>query len=98
MFQKTSYDATFYIKNVLPLVKQDGNRLIGPDFAFQQDGAKPNTSKATIKAIKSMGFSLIMPDIWPSNLPDLNLLDYFFGTQKKYSKKHLIMYTNLLKK
>ena len=27
---------------------------------------------------KSMGFSLIGPDIWPPKSPDLNPLDYFF--------------------
>ena len=76
--QKTSFDADFYIENVLPIVKRDGNRLIGPDFTFQQDLAKHRTSKVTTEAIKSMGFSLIGPDIWPPNSPDLNPLDYFF--------------------
>jgi len=59
--QKMSFDAVFYIENVLPIVKRDGNRLIVPDFTFQQDGAKPHTSKATTEAINSMGFSLIGP-------------------------------------
>ena len=72
------FDADFYIENVLTIVKRYGNRLIGPDFTFQQYGAKPHTSKATIEAIKSMGFSLIWPDIWPPNSPDLNQLDYYF--------------------
>ena len=52
--------------------------MIGPDFTFQQDGAKPHTSGTTIETIESMGFSLIGPDIWPPNSPDLNPLDYFF--------------------
>ena len=47
------FDAAFYIKNVLPIVKRDGNRLIGPDFTFQQDGAKPHTSGTTMEAIES---------------------------------------------
>ena len=76
--QKMSFDADFYIENVLPIVKKDGNRLIGLDFTFQQDGAKPHTSGTTIETIESMGFSLIGPDIWPPNSPDLNPLDYFF--------------------
>ena len=45
--QKTSFDEDFYIKNILPIVKIDGNRLIGSDFTFQQDGAK-----ATLELIK----------------------------------------------
>ena len=56
MPQKTSFDAAYYIKNVLPIVKRDGNRLIGPDFTFQPDGTKPNTSGTTIETIESMGF------------------------------------------
>ena len=49
--QKMSFDADFYIENVLPIVKKDGNRLIGPDFTFQRDGAKLHISKATTEAI-----------------------------------------------
>jgi len=49
-----SFDADFYIENVLTIVKRDGSRLIGPDFTFQQDGAKPHTSKSTTEAIKSL--------------------------------------------
>ena len=37
--QKSSFDAVFYVKNVLPIVKRDGNILIGSDCTFQQDGA-----------------------------------------------------------
>ena len=71
MTQKTSFDAAFFIKNVLRIVKRDANRLIGPDFTFQKDGEKQHT-------IESLGFSLIGADIWPPNSPDLNLLDYYF--------------------
>jgi hypothetical protein len=85
--QKTSFDADFYIANVLPIVKKDGNRLIGPDFTFQQDGAKPHTSGATIEAIKSMGISLIGPDTWPPNSPDLNPLNYFFWNEVEVQLK-----------
>ena len=38
----------FCIENDLPIVKRDGHRLIGPHFTFQQDGARPHTSQATI--------------------------------------------------
>ena len=57
---KTSFDAAFYINNV-PIVKRDGNRLIGPDFIFQQDGAKPHTSRTTIETIERMGFKSGQP-------------------------------------
>ena len=67
-----SFDADFYIENVLPILNRDGNRLIGSNFTYQQDGAKSHTSKAATETIKSMGFSLIGP-----NSPDLNPLDSF---------------------
>jgi len=54
--------------------------LIGPDFSFQQDGAKPNRCGTTIETIESMGFSLIGSDIWSPNSPDLYPLDYFLGS------------------
>ena len=98
--QKNSFDAAFYIKNVLRIVKRDANRLIGPDFTFQKDGEKQHTSGTTIETIESLGFSLIGADIWPPNSPDLNLLDYFFwdAVEVQLKLKHLIMYTNSLKK
>jgi len=33
---KTSFDSDFYTKNVLPLVKRDGLRLIGPKFSYKK--------------------------------------------------------------
>ena len=58
--QKTSFDVSVYIKNLL---NRNGNKLIGTDFTFQQDGAKPHTSGTTIETLESMGFSLIGPDL-----------------------------------
>ena len=79
--QKTSFDVSVYIKNLLTILNRNGSKLIGTDFTFQQDGAKPHTSETTIETIQSMGFSFI----GPPNSSDLNPLDYFFGTQSKYS-------------
>ena len=52
-----SFNADFYIINVLPIVNRDGNRLIGPNFTFQEDGAKPHTSIVTIRPLKAWGFA-----------------------------------------
>ena len=76
--QKTTFDSDFYVENVLPIVKRDGIKLIGENFIFQQDGAKPHTSRFTMESIKNLGFLVIAPDKWPPNSPDLNPLDYFF--------------------
>ena len=45
---------------------------------FQQDGATCYTSKKTISAIDEIGLSVIAPNIWPPNSPDLSPLDFFF--------------------
>lgn len=74
---KTSFNSDFYSKEVLPIVKRDGTRLIGPKFIFQQDGASCHTSEETIQALKNLGIAYIGPDRWPPNSPDLNPLDYF---------------------
>ena len=48
---------------------------------FQQDGATCHTSKKTISAIDEIGLSVIAPNIWPPNSPDLSPLDYFFWNE-----------------
>jgi len=79
--QKTTFDSDFYVEKVLPIVKRDGIQLIGENFIFQQDGAKPHTSGQTMEAIEKLGFSIIAPEKWPPNSPDLNPLDYFFWNE-----------------
>ncbi len=72
MPQKTTFDSNFYVENVIPIVKRDGIKLIGENFIFQQDGAKPHTSRFKMESIKNLGFSGIVPEKWPPNSPDLN--------------------------
>ena len=79
--EKTSFDSKFYTHNVLPIAKEDGIRLIGNDFIYQQDGATCHTSKLSIETLKNMNFEFIGPEIWPANSPDLNPLDYFFWNE-----------------
>jgi hypothetical protein len=66
---------------VLPIVKRDGERLIGPDFVFQQVGATSHTSKKTVEVLKSQAIDFIEPARWPPNSPDLNPLDYFYWNE-----------------
>ena len=93
--EKTTFDSDFYTKNVLPVVKEAGNRLIGNDFIYQQDGAACHTSQQTIKCLNEMGIEFIGPEKWPPNSPDLNPLDYFFWSEvenrlksKSFKNKH----------
>jgi transposase len=80
---KQTFTANFYVENVLPIVNREGRKLIGDNFTFQQDGATSHTAEITIETIKNMGFSVISPDKWPANSPDLNPLDYFFGIKSR---------------
>lgn len=86
---KTSFDSDFYIQNVIPLVKREGNRLIGKDFMYQQDGATCHTSEAAINAIREAGISLLGGKKWPPNSPDLSPMDFFFWNEvaKRIPKK-----------
>ena len=95
-----SFDSDFYIEKVLPIVKRDGSKLIGDDFLYQQDGAPCHTSKKSMDAIKSMEIKMLHNGIWPPNSPDLNPLDFFFGTKLPLTcqKKNSRIEISLLKK
>jgi hypothetical protein len=91
---KTTFNSIFYVENVLPVIKRDGLNLIGEDMVYQQDGARPHTSKLTKKAFKTAGIEFLHDGFWPPNSPDLNPMDYFFWNQvesfmpkKKYSDR-----------
>ena len=57
-----SFNTNFYVSNVLPIVKTDGEILIGKDFSYQQDGASCHTSFETLEAFKNAGISVIKPN------------------------------------
>jgi len=91
---KTSFNEHFYTEKVLPVIKRDGLRLIGEDFMFQQDGAKPHMSKLSKNAFENAGVSFLRKNTWPPNSPDLSPMDYFFWNQvastmpkKKFSNR-----------
>ena len=91
---KTSFNADFYVSQVIPIVKAEGERLIGSDFLFQQNGARSHTSKKSMEAFQNTGISLLKGGDWPPNSPDLNPMDYFFWNQvakhvakRKYSNR-----------
>ena len=45
---------------------------------YQQDGAKPHTSKTTQRWCENNLYKFIKCTNWPPNSPDLNPCDYFF--------------------
>lgn len=85
-----SFNSKFYIKKVIPIAKRDGIKLIGDDFIYQQDGASCHTSNSSMNALKNLMPSIILPNYWPANSPDLNPLDYFFWNEvaQRLTKKN----------
>jgi len=45
-------------------------------WAFQQDGAPLHTVRNTTDYLKKEKIDFIEPDMWPTNIPDLNPVDY----------------------
>src|SRR6218665_70583 len=45
-------------------------------WILQQDGAPSHTAKNTMEYLRRENISLIEPDMWPPNSPDLNPVDY----------------------
>jgi len=57
---------------MLPAIKH----VAGHAFVFQEDNAPFHRAKDTIKQPQQETPDFIGPDLWPSNSPDLNLVDY----------------------
>jgi len=57
---------------MLPAIKH----VAGDTFVFQQDNAPSHRAKDTIKLLQQEMPDFIGPDLWPSNSPDLNQVDY----------------------
>ena len=45
-------------------------------FTFQQDGAPVHRARETVELLKVEMPDFIPPNLWPSNRPDLNPVDY----------------------
>ena len=76
ILDKTSVNHEVYIKEVLPVALKFGNKMLGDDWIYQQDGATPHTHQLTQAWCPQHLPSFIPKDRWPANSPDLNPLDY----------------------
>ena len=61
---------------MLPKALDDGKKLLGDKFVFQQDGAPSHTSKKAQEWCKRRFGRYIDKQHWPPNFPDLNPLSY----------------------
>ena len=98
IFQNGTVDHDRYIREVLPVARDYGNKVFGDKWTFQQDGATPHTHKDSQQWCRTNLPSFIDKDCWPPNSPDLNPMDYCIWNElalairwkKVTSKKTLI--------
>ena len=61
-----------YLKEVLPVALNYGNKVFDNDWTFQQDGATLHIHQLTQQWCQDRFPSIIDKDRWPSNSPDLD--------------------------
>ncbi|CAF3746453.1 unnamed protein product [Rotaria socialis] len=76
IFDEGTIDHDRYIREVLSVALKCGNDILGTDWTFQQDSAKPHIHHLTQQRCNDNFPSFIDKDHWPSNSQDLNPLDY----------------------
>ena len=65
-----------YIDEVLPIALKSGNKMLGNNWTYQQDGAQPHTHHLSQKWCAEHFPALIPKNRWPPNSLDLCILDY----------------------
>ena len=76
ILDKTSVNHEVYIKEVLPVALKFGNKMLGDNWIYQQDGATSHTHQLTQAWCARHLPSFIPKDRCPANSLDLNPLDY----------------------
>src|SRR6218665_1233308 len=71
-------NSQYYCRNVLGYGLLPDIRAICQHhtWTLQQDGAPLHTAKNTMEYLRREYISFIEPDMWPTNSPDLNPVDY----------------------
>ena len=64
------------MNKILSIALEDGKKLMGNEFTFQQDGATARTANETQQWCNNHFWNFWPKTRWPPNSPDLNPLDY----------------------
>ena len=54
----------------------DIRSVFGDYYVFQQDGAPAHRARDTVTMLQRVTPEFIPPEMWPSNSPDMNMVDY----------------------
>jgi hypothetical protein len=76
IMENGTMDSERYINDVLPIALKSGNKMLGNNWTYQQDGARPHTHHLSQKWCADHFPDFISKDGWPPNSPDLCPLDY----------------------
>ena len=76
IIEKGTINHKIYIDKILSIALKDGQKLMGNEFIFQQDGAPAHQHHQTQAWCKDHFWDFWPKSRWPPNSPDLNPLDY----------------------
>jgi hypothetical protein len=76
IIEKGTINHQRYIDEILPVALKYGQKLMGNEFTFQQDGAPAHQAHQTQTWCKNHFWDFWPKSRWPPNSPDINPLDY----------------------
>ena len=71
-------NGAYYREKLLASMIPEMDRLTGNQpYVFMQDGARTHTANETVRFLNQQRYlTLLQPNMWPPNSPDLNPVDY----------------------
>ena len=76
VFENETMNAEVYINEVLPIALECGNKMLGSNWTYQHNSARPHLHHLTEEWCAKPFPNFISKKCWPPNSPDLCPLDY----------------------